>query len=199
LADALNGEGPIVKSVQQWQDWWRKQVHDARQDAAAIAEVQRSTGGGRAPGFYGRVLELTGTLRLTGVRPLDYQQDDAPPTAPMEVVQGMASSSTSERQPPIAPPRRRPVRPPRQPRARRVDLLSDMQSQCARSLEQGTDLLRVLESIGRNMRRLALAAEENTALLRRSAEAAERTASAQEAILRELRAGRHSEESEGEI
>ncbi|KAL1447061.1 hypothetical protein MTO96_028674 [Rhipicephalus appendiculatus] len=117
--------------------------------------------GGVPPGFYGRVLELTGTLRLTGVRPLDYQQDDAPPTAPMEVVQGMASSSTSaadeppaaaaaeatpsERQPPTAPPRRRPVRPPRQPRARRVDLLSDMQSQCARSLEQGTDLLRVLE------------------------------------------------------
>ncbi|KAL1446895.1 hypothetical protein MTO96_044455, partial [Rhipicephalus appendiculatus] len=142
LAEALNDEGPIIKSVQQWQDWWRKQVHDARQDAAAIAEVQRSTGGGRAPGFNGRVLQLTGTLRLTGVRPLDYQRDDAPPTAPMEVVQGMATSSTSERQPPAAPPRRRPVRPPRQPRARRVDVLSDMQLQCARSLEQGTDLLR---------------------------------------------------------
>ncbi|KAL1448106.1 hypothetical protein MTO96_044150 [Rhipicephalus appendiculatus] len=41
LAEALNDEGPIIKSVQQWQDWWRKQVRDARQDAAAIAEVQR--------------------------------------------------------------------------------------------------------------------------------------------------------------
>ncbi|KAL1425112.1 hypothetical protein MTO96_019461 [Rhipicephalus appendiculatus] len=174
-----------------------------------IAPDEVSTGGGRAPGFYGRVLQLTGTLWLTGVRPLDYQQDDAP-TAPMEVVQGMeaaARSSTSgaheppaaaaaevvatppERQPPAAPPRRRPARLPRQPRACRVDVLTDMQSQCAHSLEQGTDLLRVLESISCNMRRLALAAEESTALLRRSAEAVERAASTQEAILRELREG----------
>ncbi|KAL1438051.1 hypothetical protein MTO96_048415 [Rhipicephalus appendiculatus] len=169
-------------------------------------------GRGRAPGFNGRVLQLTGTLRLTGVRPLDYPQDDSP-TTPMEVVQGMeaaATSSTSgaheppaaaaaevvatpsEREPPAAPLRRRLVRPPRQPRARHVDVLSDMQSQCASSLEQGTDLLRVVESISSNMRRLALAAEESTALLRRSAEAVERAASAQEAILRELREGGRS-------
>ncbi|KAL1478654.1 hypothetical protein MTO96_034931 [Rhipicephalus appendiculatus] len=119
--DPAPAEGPVIKSVQQWQEWWRKQLYDARQDAAAIAEVQRSTGGGRASGFHGSVLQLTGTLRLTGVRPLDYQQ--------------------------------------------------------------------VLEFISCNMRRLALAAEESTALLRRTAEAMERAASAQEAILRELREG----------
>ncbi|KAL1485531.1 hypothetical protein MTO96_047299, partial [Rhipicephalus appendiculatus] len=81
---ALNSEGPVTKSFEQWQEWWRKQVQGARQDAAAIANLQRSTGGGRATGFHGRVRQLTGTLRLTGMRPLDYQQDDAP-TAPMEV------------------------------------------------------------------------------------------------------------------
>ncbi|KAH7961249.1 hypothetical protein HPB52_006093 [Rhipicephalus sanguineus] len=41
LSDALNSEGPVTKSAEQWQDWWRKQVHDARRDAAAVAEVQR--------------------------------------------------------------------------------------------------------------------------------------------------------------
>ncbi|KAL1442880.1 hypothetical protein MTO96_046209, partial [Rhipicephalus appendiculatus] len=74
LSSVLNSEGPVTKSVEQWQDWWRKQVQDARQDSAAIAKLQRGTGGGRASGFHGRVLQLTGTLRLTGVRPLDYQQ-----------------------------------------------------------------------------------------------------------------------------
>ncbi|KAL1421985.1 hypothetical protein MTO96_022556 [Rhipicephalus appendiculatus] len=74
IRGCLLSEGPVTKSVEQWQDWWRKQVHDASQDAAAFAEVQRSTGGGRAPGFHGRVLQHTGTLRLTGVLPLDYQQ-----------------------------------------------------------------------------------------------------------------------------
>ncbi|KAH7937052.1 hypothetical protein HPB49_007569 [Dermacentor silvarum] len=52
LADVLNTEGPVVKTVDQWQDWWRKQqVYVARRDATAIAQEQRSTGGGRAPGF----------------------------------------------------------------------------------------------------------------------------------------------------
>ncbi|KAL1476447.1 hypothetical protein MTO96_036492 [Rhipicephalus appendiculatus] len=46
-----------------------------------------------------------------------------------------------------------------------------------------------LESISSNMRRLALAAEESTALLRRSAEAVERAPSAQEACLRESETG----------
>ncbi|KAH7956533.1 hypothetical protein HPB52_010197 [Rhipicephalus sanguineus] len=41
LADALNAEGPAQKRVDMWQEWWRKAVHDARHDAAAVAEVQR--------------------------------------------------------------------------------------------------------------------------------------------------------------
>ncbi|KAH7936172.1 hypothetical protein HPB52_019443 [Rhipicephalus sanguineus] len=157
LADVLNREGPVTKSLEQWQDGWRKQSHDARLDAAAVAEVQRSTGRGRASGFRGRVLQLTGTLRLTGARPLDYQEDDAPP-AEMEVtteVAGTSATSTGPPKPaaaepaampsdaPTAPPRqRRPARPPRQRRPRRVDVLTDIQAQCAESLHQGTDLLR---------------------------------------------------------
>ncbi|KAL1471197.1 hypothetical protein MTO96_023842 [Rhipicephalus appendiculatus] len=74
LEDALNAEGPARKETDGWQEWWRKQVHDARHDAAAVAEVQRSTGGGRAPVFRGRVLQLTGTLRLSGVTDLPFQE-----------------------------------------------------------------------------------------------------------------------------
>ncbi|KAH7951290.1 hypothetical protein HPB52_007713 [Rhipicephalus sanguineus] len=167
LADVLNREGPVTKSLEQWQDWWRKQVYDARQDAAAVAEVQR-TGGGRASGFRGRVLQLTGTLRLTGARRLDYQADTAPP-APMEVtteVAGTSATSTGPQTPaaaqpaatpagaPTAPPRqRRPVRPPRQRRPLRVDVLTDIQAQCAESLLQGTDLLRVAEAMRSSMER----------------------------------------------
>ncbi|KAL1443770.1 hypothetical protein MTO96_030182, partial [Rhipicephalus appendiculatus] len=81
----------------------------------------RSTGGGRAPGFHGNVLQLTGTLRLTGVRPLDYQQIPSP--LPRHLDGGLLAR-------------------PGQPRARRSDVLTDMQSQCASSLGQGTDLLR---------------------------------------------------------
>ncbi|KAH7955750.1 hypothetical protein HPB52_003621 [Rhipicephalus sanguineus] len=40
-----------------------------------VRSLRRSTSGERAFGFQGRVLELTGTLRLTGVRPLDYHGD----------------------------------------------------------------------------------------------------------------------------
>ncbi|KAH7949384.1 hypothetical protein HPB49_008941 [Dermacentor silvarum] len=106
LADALNAEGPVVKTVDQWQ-----QVYEACHDATAIAKGQRSTGGGRAPGFRGRVLQLTGTVRFRGVTDLPYQE--------------------------------RPVRPPRGQRPRRVDTLTTMSSQCARSLEQGDERLQV--------------------------------------------------------
>ncbi|KAH7937073.1 hypothetical protein HPB49_007742 [Dermacentor silvarum] len=58
LADVLNAEGPVVKTVDQWR---KQQVYEARRDATAIAQEQISTGGGRAPGFRGRVLQLTGT------------------------------------------------------------------------------------------------------------------------------------------
>ncbi|KAH7945457.1 hypothetical protein HPB49_011042 [Dermacentor silvarum] len=52
-ADALNTEGPVVKTVDQWQQkHWR----------------------GRAPGFWGRVLQLTGTVRFRGVTDVPYQE-----------------------------------------------------------------------------------------------------------------------------
>ncbi|KAH7949181.1 hypothetical protein HPB49_006220 [Dermacentor silvarum] len=39
LADALNTERPVVKTVDQWQDWWRKQqICEARRDDTAIAQ-----------------------------------------------------------------------------------------------------------------------------------------------------------------
>ncbi|KAH7959453.1 hypothetical protein HPB49_011262 [Dermacentor silvarum] len=69
LADALNTEGPVVKTVDQWQ-----QVYEAHRDATAITQGQRSTGGGRAPGFRGRVLQLTGTVRFRGVTDHPYQE-----------------------------------------------------------------------------------------------------------------------------
>ncbi|KAH7936271.1 hypothetical protein HPB52_021312 [Rhipicephalus sanguineus] len=152
LADGLNREGPVTKSLDQWQDWWRKQVYDARQDAAAVAEVQQ---------------------RVNTNRATDACSSPA----------GSYASGCS-----TAPPRqRRPVRPPRQRRPLRVDVLTGILAQCAESLLQGTDLLRVAEAMRSSMERLAIAAERNTALLRRTAEAAERAADAREAILAELR------------
>ncbi|KAL1446499.1 hypothetical protein MTO96_028809 [Rhipicephalus appendiculatus] len=74
LADALNAEGPAHKKVDMWQEWGCKQVHDACHDSAAVTEVQRRSGRGRAPGFRGPVLQLTGTLRLTGVTDLPFQE-----------------------------------------------------------------------------------------------------------------------------
>ncbi|XP_075554334.1 uncharacterized protein LOC142587319 [Dermacentor variabilis] len=74
LTDALNREGPFVKTTEQWQEWWRKQEYEAHRDAAAIAQEQRSTGGGRLPGFRGRVLQLTVTVRLHGVTDHPYQE-----------------------------------------------------------------------------------------------------------------------------
>ncbi|XP_049524032.1 uncharacterized protein LOC125945784 [Dermacentor silvarum] len=161
LADVLNEQGPMVKAADQWQEWWRKQVYEARRDAIAIAQVQRSTGGGRAPGFHGRVLNLTGMVRLRGVADLPYQEQADVPTAAMEVVVEAAdvrSTATPAEDPPrgasdservaAAPVLQRPVRPPRRQRPRRVDTLTTMSSQCARSLEQDDEMLQVGRSFG---------------------------------------------------
>ncbi|KAL1476823.1 hypothetical protein MTO96_036214 [Rhipicephalus appendiculatus] len=170
-----------------WQEWWRKQVHDARHDAAAVAEVQRSTRGSRAPGFRGRVLQLTGTLRQSGVTDLPFQEQADVPAAAMEVVvestdeaAGVRSAATQAHDPPrgaervaTAPVLQRPVRPPRRPRPRRVDILSAMSAQGARGVEQGGEILRTLHRIELSTTRLAVGVE--------------RTAAAQERILRELR------------
>ncbi|XP_072141040.1 uncharacterized protein [Dermacentor andersoni] len=73
-----------------------------------------------------------------------------------------------------APVLQHPVRPPRRQRPRRVDTLTTMSSQCARSLEQGDEVLQVLRRIEASTTRLAVAAE--------------RTAAAQEGILEQVRA-----------
>ncbi|KAH7985514.1 hypothetical protein HPB49_026376 [Dermacentor silvarum] len=87
LADALNTEGPVVKTVDQWQ-----QVYEARRDATAIAQGQRSTGGGRPPGFRGRVLQLTGTVRFRGVTDLPYQERQRIHRAAHQAQQGLAAA-----------------------------------------------------------------------------------------------------------
>ncbi|KAH7944189.1 hypothetical protein HPB52_016952 [Rhipicephalus sanguineus] len=114
---------------------------------------------GTLPGFRGRVLQLTGTLRLSGVGHLPYQEKHNI----YHVVQQ------------VWPLHVRPVRPPRRPRSqpRRVDTLSEMSAQCARWLEQGDEALEVLRRIEWSTTRLAIAAE--------------RTAAAQEAMLEEVR------------
>ncbi|XP_075546201.1 uncharacterized protein LOC142579660 [Dermacentor variabilis] len=188
LADQLNTQGPVVKTVEQWQEWWRKQVFEARRNAAALAQEQRKTGGGRLHGFHGRVLQLTGTVRLHGVTDLPYQEQADVPTYAMEVVvedeaAGVSTATPAEDPPRGAAPAERvaaapvlqhPVRPPRRQRPRRVDTLTTMSSQCARSLEQGDEVLQVLRRIEASTTRLAVAAE--------------RTAAAQEGILEQVRA-----------
>ncbi|XP_075527115.1 uncharacterized protein LOC142559400 [Dermacentor variabilis] len=190
LADALNSEGPVVKSTEQWQEWWRKQAFEARRDAAAIAQEQRSTGGGRLHGFQGRVLQLTGTVRLHGVTDLPCQEQAGVPTCAMEVVvqatdeaAGVRSTATPTEDPPrgASPIERVAVASVLQPcsattstATATVDTLTTMLSQCVRSVEQGDEMLQVLRRIEVSTTRLAVAAE--------------RTAAAQEGILEQVRA-----------
>ncbi|XP_054931066.1 uncharacterized protein [Dermacentor andersoni] len=186
LADALKSEGPVVKTTEQWKEWSRKQVF-----AAAISQEQRSTEGWRLHGFRGRVLQLTETVRLHGVTDLPYQEQADIPTSAMEVVvqatdeaAGVRSTATPAEDPPrgpsptervaAAPVLQRPVRPPRRHRPRRVNTLTTMSSQCARSVEQGDEMLQVLRRIEACTTRLGVAAE--------------RTAAAQEGILEQVRA-----------
>ncbi|KAH6943022.1 hypothetical protein HPB50_014029 [Hyalomma asiaticum] len=50
-------------------------VDEARHDAAAVTEAQRCTGGGRAPGFRERVLQVTGMSQVAGLPVvLPYQE-----------------------------------------------------------------------------------------------------------------------------
>lgn len=41
---------------------------------STLVFIFRSTGGSRAPGFQGRVLQLTGTVRFRGVTDLPYEE-----------------------------------------------------------------------------------------------------------------------------
>ncbi|XP_054922947.1 uncharacterized protein [Dermacentor andersoni] len=156
---------------------------------STLACIFRSTGGGRLHGFRGRVLHLTGTVRLHGVTDLPYQEQADVPTAAMEVVvqdeaAGVRSTVTPAEDPPrgasptervaAAPVLQHPVRPPRRQRPRRVDTLTTMSSQCTRSVEQGDEMPQVLRRIEASTTRLAVAAE--------------RTAAAQEGILEQVRA-----------
>lgn len=84
LVAEVNAVGPMSKSVDQWQSWWRKQVHDARQQAA-----RRGTGGGYLPRWRVRILNVAGTLPQTGVRDLASEAPeiaDEVPNVAVEVV-----------------------------------------------------------------------------------------------------------------
>nr|XP_037279729.1 uncharacterized protein LOC119172683 [Rhipicephalus microplus] len=140
LSDALNLEGPAQKSVDDWQAWWR-----------------RGTGGGRLPGFRGRVLQLTGLARFGGVfGSLEYQQQADVPAPAVEVeveateAAAAGDSDTATQAPPsylesgpAAPVPQPPVRPRRQQRPRRTDTLLRVSSQCDQSLELTEKLLDV--------------------------------------------------------
>ncbi|KAH6920837.1 hypothetical protein HPB50_028176 [Hyalomma asiaticum] len=156
LADTLNAEGPVVKTTLQWQEWWRRQLHEARHDAAAVTEAQRCTVGGGAPGFRGRVLQVTGMSQVAGLPVgLPYQEASVPRAAQEVEVQseeaGGPSTATQLDQPPqeagtqevaTAPVLRRRVRPRPRLRPRRADTLVALSSQCAHSVSQGDEMLR---------------------------------------------------------
>ncbi|KAH6933122.1 hypothetical protein HPB50_012318 [Hyalomma asiaticum] len=77
LTDTLYAVGSVSKTTVQWQEWWRKHVHEARHDATAVTEAQRHTGEGRAPGFRGRVLQVTGMIQVAGLPDgLPYQEQN---------------------------------------------------------------------------------------------------------------------------
>nr|XP_037270291.1 uncharacterized protein LOC119161886 [Rhipicephalus microplus] len=117
----------------------------------------RGTGGGRLPGFRGRVLQLTGLARFGGVfGSLEYQQQADVPAPAMEVeveateAAAAADSDTATQAPPsylesgpAAPVPQPPVRPRRQQRPRRTDTLLRVSSQCDQSLELTEKLLDV--------------------------------------------------------
>ncbi|KAH6933216.1 hypothetical protein HPB50_013545 [Hyalomma asiaticum] len=129
IAEALNAEGPIQKTSEQWQLWWRKQVFAALHDSRAVEEAQ-STGSGRLPGYRGRILQMCGLSRFTGSRRLDYQTQLPDVAAAVEVATM-----------PAPRPPRRPVRRPRPPRPRRADVLGEMAAQCSRTLDQGINMI----------------------------------------------------------
>ncbi|KAH7979624.1 hypothetical protein HPB49_010213 [Dermacentor silvarum] len=187
---------PVVKTIDRWQDWWRKQeVYEARRDATAIAQEQRSTGMGRAPGFRGRVLQLTGTGRFRGVTYLPSQEiehtrsrvrvhesrvratrkallalfqrrcDETPgrilrAERPLRQYHGLLNGADLEFAIILL---QYPVRPPRGQRPRRVDTLTTLSLQCARSLELGDEMLQVLRRTAQSTTRLAVAAENTAA------------------------------------
>ncbi|XP_075750003.1 uncharacterized protein LOC142814702 [Rhipicephalus microplus] len=199
LSDALNLEGPAQKSVDDWQAWWRRQVHEARRDAAAIKEAQTGTGGGRLPGFRGRVLQLTGLARFGGVfGSLEYQQQADVPAPAMEVeleateAAAAGDSDTATQAPPsylesgpAAPVPQPPVRPRRQQRPRRTDTLLRVSSQCDQSLELTEKLLDEVRGIRRSALHLTSLARRMVAALERAAAAQERAAAAQERAVAE--------------
>ncbi|KAH7973691.1 hypothetical protein HPB49_004013 [Dermacentor silvarum] len=66
LAALLNAEGPAVKTAEQWQGYWRKEIFLSRKDAATASASQSGTGGGHLPGLRGRIIQLVGTSTATG-------------------------------------------------------------------------------------------------------------------------------------
>ncbi|XP_075736694.1 uncharacterized protein LOC142776613 [Rhipicephalus microplus] len=162
-------------------------LHFGNEDLQSTSIVGiRGTGGGRLPGFRGRVLQLIGLARFGGVfASLEYQQQaDVPaPAVEVEVEATEATagdSDTATQGPPsyiesgpAAPVSQPPVRLRRRQRPRRTDTLLRVSSQCDQSLELTEKLLDAVRGIKRS-------AIHMTSLARRMAAAQERTAAAQE-------------------
>lgn len=75
LAAKTNAEGPLSKTANQWQLWWRKQVHDARHRAAAVKENERITGFCYLSKWRQRILNLVGRLPHTGCPTCEVHED----------------------------------------------------------------------------------------------------------------------------
>ncbi|KAH6938158.1 hypothetical protein HPB50_007321 [Hyalomma asiaticum] len=75
LAAKTNAEGPLSKTANQWQLWWRKQVHDARQRAAAVKDNERITGFCYLSKWRQRILNLVGRLPHTSCPACEAHED----------------------------------------------------------------------------------------------------------------------------
>lgn len=75
LAAKTNAEGPLSKTANQWQLWWRKQVHDARHRAAAVQDNERITGFCYLSKWRQRILNLVGRLPHTGCPACEPHED----------------------------------------------------------------------------------------------------------------------------
>ncbi|KAH6927411.1 hypothetical protein HPB50_003273 [Hyalomma asiaticum] len=67
-ADRLNAQDPVTKLLHSGRTGGQKKCTKPATMPSAVAEAQRCTEGGRAPGFRGRILRVTGTSRVGGLQ-----------------------------------------------------------------------------------------------------------------------------------
>ncbi|XP_075533922.1 uncharacterized protein LOC142566973 [Dermacentor variabilis] len=65
-----------MKTAAQWRGVWKKDVYNARCDAAALHAESRGTGGGSLLGPRGRILSLVGRASAIGVCPPFFEPDE---------------------------------------------------------------------------------------------------------------------------